>query len=65
MLLFKGFFTKRLLDEYLFTTSYKDTKESIHFQIVSVVSLLNDDDSGMDADDNGFLTRRKEILRLI
>ena len=64
MLLFKGFFTKRLLDEYLFATS-KDTKESIHFQIVSVVSLLNDDDSGMDADDNGFLTRRKEILRLI
>ena len=65
MLLFKGFFTKRLLDEYLFATSYKDTKESIHFQIISVVSLLNDDDSGMDADDNGFLTRRKEILRLI
>ena len=32
MLLFKGFFTKRLLDEYLFATSYKDTKESIHFQ---------------------------------
>ncbi|MBQ2857479.1 MAG: hypothetical protein IJE78_10255 [Bacteroidaceae bacterium] len=53
------------MDEYLFATSYKDTKESIHFQIVSVVSLLNDDDSGMDADDNGFLTRRKEVLRPI
>jgi len=60
-----------LLDKYLFATSYKDTKESIHFQIVSVVSSFNDivlpfiaverrsnaDDSRMDADKNDFLIR--------
>jgi len=60
-----------LLDEYLFATAYKDTKKSIHFQIISVVSSFNDvvllfiaverqisaDDLGMDADKNGFLIR--------
>jgi len=68
-----------LLDKYLFATAYKDTKKSIHFQIISVVSSFNDivlpfiaverrnnsDDSGMDADKNGFLIRWKEVLRLI
>jgi len=60
-----------LLDEYLFATAYKDTKKSIHFQIISVISSFNDvvlpfiaverqnnaDDSGMDADKNDFLIR--------
>ena len=55
----------------LFAIAYKDTKKSIHFQIISVVSSFNDvvfpfitierrisaDDSGMDADKNGFLIR--------
>ena len=53
-----------LLDKYLFATAYKDTKKSIYFQIISVVSLFNDvvlpfiaverqnnaDDLGIDAD---------------
>ena len=64
-----------LLDEYLFATAYKDTKKSIHFQIISAVSSFsyvvylfiaverrnNSDDSGMDADKNGFLIRWKEV----
>ena len=64
-----------LLDKYLFATAYKDTKKSIHFQIISVVSSINGviswisivvswihtDDLGMDADKNGFLTRWKEV----
>jgi len=55
----------------LFFSAYKDTKKSIHFQIISVVSSFNyvvllfiaverrsnADDSGMDADKNGFLIR--------
>ena len=53
-----------LLDKYLFSSAYKDTKKSIHIQIISVVSLISDviswiiivvsrihaDDLGMDAD---------------
>ena len=64
-----------LLDKYLFATAYKDTKKIIHFQIISVVSSFNDvvlpfiavkrrisaDDSGMDADKNGFMIRWKEV----
>ena len=66
-----------LLDKYLFATAYKDTKKSIHFQIISVVSSFNNavlrfiaverrinaDDLGMDADKNGFLIRWKEVYK--
>jgi len=66
-----------LLDKYLFATAYKDTKKSIHFQIISVVSSFNDivlpfiavkrrinaDDLGIDADKNGFLIRWKEVYK--
>ena len=64
-----------LLDKYLFATAYKDTKKSIYFQIINVVSSFNDvvlpfiaverrinaDDLGIDADKNGFLIRWKEV----
>ena len=63
------------LDGYLFFTSHNDTKISIHFQINSVVSLINDvisriisvvssvndDDLGMDAVKNKYLSRAEDV----
>ena len=63
------------LDGYLFFTSHNDTKISIHFQINSVVSLINDvisriisvvssindDDLEMDAVKNKYLGRPEDV----
>ena len=63
------------LDGYLFFTSHNDTKISIHFQINSVVSLINDvisrfisgvssindDDLEMDAVKNKYLSRSEDV----
>ena len=63
------------LDGYLFFTSHNDTKNSIHFQINSVVSLINDvisrvigvvssindDDLGMDAVKNKYLSWSEDV----
>ena len=63
------------LDGYLFFTSHNDTKNSIHFQINSVVSLINnvipriisvvssinDDDLEMDAVKNKYLSRSEDV----
>ena len=64
-----------VLDEYLFFTRHKDTKKGIHFQINSVVSLINDvisriisvvssindDDLEMDAVKNKYLSRSEDV----
>ena len=65
-----------VLNGYLFFTRHKDTKKSIHFQIIAAVSLftdevlqfsdgvslINDDDLEMDADKNKFSSRNDEFL---
>jgi hypothetical protein len=59
----------------LFFTRHKDTKKSIHFQIIAAVSLftdavlpfsggvslINDDDLEMDADKNKFSSRNDGV----
>jgi hypothetical protein len=59
----------------LFFTRHKDTKKSIHFQIIAAVSLftdavlpfsggvslINDDDLEMDADKNKFSSRNDDV----
>ena len=60
-----------VLDGYLFFTRHKDTKKSIHFQIIDAVSLftdaiylfsdgkslINDDDWNIGADKNKYLSK--------
>jgi hypothetical protein len=59
----------------LFFTRHKDTKKSIHFQIIAAVSSftyevlpfsggissINDGDLEMDADKNKYLSRSEEV----
>ena len=59
----------------MFFTRHKDTKKSIHFQIIAAVSsftdavlpfsggvsLINDDDLEMDADKNKFSSRNDDV----
>ena len=64
-----------VLGGYLFFTRHKDTKKSIHFQIIVAVllftdaiylfsggeSLINYDDLEMDADQNKYLSRSDNV----